>query len=928
MNSTPKSFPTINLGRVSPSKSSPFYSLKSSPLIEQTSESASPPSLSLNSEVSASGEKQEEYFEMVDYTTASHWERLTSLLEEIFSDWFKEKENLPNSPISLKEELETQSIMSEVSKTEPNCKLDYLFDTNQHEKLVKYLTVDDQNYGVHYYQFHKDNNSKNSNSPNLKENIPNIPGFAAPEYETMVDGTFLPFSIPHSVLSRDLGQEDPFYLIHRWTGLTHFILLYPTSFSFNSHSNFSSYFIHEKIDPKSVNMMDQSSGPCFLPKKISPTISRSLISAGVLAFQHLDLYGVPILVPSGSSWRLLVTGYLHLPPQTWQPQASKVTSGFDEELDFEIQMKIRSFHTHQVPNYLIHQSKGILQFFRENFQFMSPNSSHFLTDLARNLNDIHTTPNRLNARSAITGYDLDGSLQGKALISAEITYSLDIPTDMGWNDVESILSPHPKPRAQYTPHIPGSFPTALSRPSSLAWGPSCDPLKAIFLLTQFPQSSHSFVDPHSPDLDFHPSQATSFSIACQFHHKHSEWALLTAVLKDAVNCWPLEQDNSFVFQMEGENPFSFTSTSRQDSSNGRDSLGLRDDAILEPASPQQYRGSILETSGHSNWNRYSMVDIDVIFSMLDGLFNSSFDIGESSPSNSKPPKPQDLPLLLQQSRAVPYQSLLHKLFYQCLASTSNASDFRSPNLRSFLKATWNQFLSKIRNYWENKKMIPGIQKDDSSHDIDHRYCIIHQKLSMLNYCIYREKQYNSYKDPNKDSDFKVAKSLREMALSPEAIGPNSVTNSLNENNLSMGSPIHTTSVGSIEKTEPKSISIPKPKKSIPIHASASSNISASHRDSFAAESFVNLQVPSSFDSFVSPNLNGSCSPPESLATLVHQKFSRNLAGSPDSAALLDPDVREGGLHKLEGVMLLCGTDEIWVPRTQVNHQNNYFLLIV
>ena len=93
-------------------------------------------------------------------------------------------------------------------------------------------------------------------------------------------------------------------------------------------------------------------------------------------------------------------------------------------------------------------------------------------------------------------------------------------------------------------------------------------------------------------------------------------------------------------------------------------------------------------------------------------------------------------------KASPNQSLLHHLAIRLVGF---ADDVQS------LALFWLAFLKEVRQAFEKKRKLPGV--DDNGPDFDN--CLIYQKLQMLNVCINGGKPHNDGDDKPRESEMKL-----------------------------------------------------------------------------------------------------------------------------------------------------------------------------
>ncbi|KAI9296473.1 hypothetical protein K502DRAFT_174597 [Neoconidiobolus thromboides FSU 785] len=335
----------------------------------------------------------------------------------------------------------------------------------------------------------------------------------------------------------------------------------------------------------------------------------------------------------------------------------------------------------------------------------------------------------------------------KLYISGEFLYQINIPSDPKWSEIKMSYCQKPKNLGQ-TKSKNGSISKRISFGTviettlqnslsfidkevhidnhNLQWGPTCDPLRSFQILASFPQSEYS------SDLELTPSIASYIHIYAQFREPKEEWLLLSRNLKDIINSWS-DSDSNFMFSMENE----------------------------EISHVRRNSNTSINISSPLNYSKYSISKLTE--KIIHSLFNEvtytctkSVNFRKSSNLDDVLSTPY-LAFNFFSSRAVPYQSFLWKLIYNCLIMVSTSDDYKKLDLNSILRAAWNEIVRMLRSYWENKTIIPNVNTphNEGKYEVDLRFNILHQKISMLNYCIDRSNK-NFFQTPKNKNKIKEA----------------------------------------------------------------------------------------------------------------------------------------------------------------------------
>lgn len=406
-----------------------------------------------------------------------------------------------------------------------------------------------------------------------------------------------------------------------------------------------------------------------------------------------------------------------------------------------------------------------------------------------------------NLNSNFQGIPSDIYLGNKFYISAEFWYSLKLPSDPNWHVTKQSLTQKAPPNATHninSPNIsspksslfrrlslsgplenflPANFNNPSNEPifpTSLPWGPTCDPLKSLELLASFPQSEYSV------DLELNPSIASHLHLFPIFSSVKDEWVLLTKFLKEIINSLP-ELDSNIMFHMDQDHE-NEVDDHILDRKNGFNALNFEDLSIYT-------NFTLLKLFGENN-------------QLNNEIFNKKNSAEEVFSAHY-------LGSNLFSSSGVPHKSFLWTLIETNLLITSSFEDTKRTDFYTLLKSTWLEVLKIIRNYWENHQIIPNINtsSENSKFEVDLRFNLLNQKLAMLNYCSTRMKEQNSFlkeekrylngeKDSNPTSSLPNLKyhnkrdtssfreSFKKSQLSRNSVSPTSYQDWYNEENHS------------------------------------------------------------------------------------------------------------------------------------------------
>ncbi|KAF9951615.1 Rab3 GTPase-activating protein catalytic subunit, partial [Modicella reniformis] len=483
------------------------------------------------------------------------------------------------------------------------------------------------------------------------------------------------------------GQEH--HILHRWTALTHILVLSPAS---NTDSTI--------IDLGNAKL---------------------LLSSFAIAFQNTGC-NIPVFVPTGQTKNKTYTG-LSMQPLLSHTRDSEL--GLEETAeDQAIEVRFNTVVVPYPPAYYTNLS-GILDLFIERMGIE-------------------------NELAAMEG-GLSGSegcsqeVKEQIYVSALFSYQLDNRYDDEWRQWSDA--------ADGSERRPDEGPSTGSIPR-LPVGPIQDPLKSLQLVARF-ASAPSTVYLDSKNLtEMDASLANIWIMKALF--KTDDSALMCGILEDVISSWSIE---------------SSTGSDKNRSSEKEQSSYV---SLLQKGA-RIIQGSVV------------MVDIVDVENIVKDLF--------SKPSHSLPSQPlttnarhsrrssessvervvsaAELGLHFRHATTVPQGSFLWRMLQHLVDVMSPNSHITYPtSFMGFLKVLWADLLKQLSEHWDKKEMIPWVQvlKEPANersegvdstpdHDksdppdmeanlpsIDLRFNLLHQKLSMINCCIARDRAIRQEND--------------------------------------------------------------------------------------------------------------------------------------------------------------------------------------
>ncbi|KAG0088466.1 Rab3 GTPase-activating protein catalytic subunit [Podila epicladia] len=627
-----------------------------------------------------------ENFEFIDYTTSGPWERFITQIEDSLRSWGLVNQSLGIfDPSTTLEPEPTDKAKDEACKRsrtpDVDSNQDQLSSSNGVYQLKEMLSLDDATYAFSYH-YH----------PAMAKLASGLDG---------VDLEFLPIKLD--------GVHH--HSLHRWTALTHFLVISPVTISDIFASSMAS---------ASSAIIDLSS-------------AKLLLSSFAVAFQNTGC-NIPIFVPTGQPWNLTFTG-LSIQPELHQLQQSQPGAVLENKEDDQ-GIEVR-FNTVLVPYPPVQQTylPGILDFFIQRMSIEDPEpvgtpgshsqvlkaliqvSALFSYDL---VNWYDEDWRRWRAVSDSVGDELQAS-------NTKNRVGQEVPDDaaMNMDDIKS-----------------ESRSTPLTQTPVLPFGPVQDPLESLRLYARFASAPSSLYLDNRDFSDMDACNANIWVIRATF--KSDDAGILSGILEETIASWSSETSK----------------TSYRGNNSGSGGRSQRDPAY----------GALLDKGARLIHGTITMVDTIDVDNIIDTLFEQSLNSTASTTSSlpmspmkqdkkSRPYTAAELGLLFRHATTVPYHSFLWKMIQHLLDVISPNSDISyATSVMGFLKVLWSELLKKLYQHWEDSRLIPLVDiygegychqmrtNSDATEDeqekkpvaIDLRYNLLHQKLSMLNCCIARQ----------------------------------------------------------------------------------------------------------------------------------------------------------------------------------------------
>jgi hypothetical protein len=664
-----------------------------------------------------------ENFEFIDYTTSGPWERFITQIEESLRLWgLVDKKLGVFDPVAIA----AQQPAADVDNSSPSSPTAHAH-SGSHDRLKsqknqqsyqvrEMLSLDDATYALSYH-YH----------PAKAKIAEGVEG---------IDLDFLPNTLE--------GVQH--HHLHRWTSLTHVLIISPVTISDIFASTMSSSTGSVIVDLNSAKL---------------------LLSSFAIAFQNTGC-AIPVFVPTGQPWDLTFMG-LMIQSQLSAPPLGEATivgdsetflymDEYDEEFEDDQGIEVR-FNTFVVPYPPIHYStfSGITDLFIRKMEIKDTTeiltlgnhsqrikeqifiTALFCYDLVNWHDEDWKRWSQPDEKHKKGGRGIDGDLvddDGPTMNTPEASMNME---DI--NTGSRTLSTLPIP----------IFP----------FGPVQDPLRSMRLLARFGRRlcKHSRSNTALPGHDYTnlmlritTSVATAPSslyldnrtiadmdASCaniwilQAAFRDDDYGILGAIMEDAIASWSSEAAN-----------------------NGRDDRDSEKD--------QSYRDSLLNKGAKLIQGAISMVDTVDVENILDALFDPQL---PPAPSRSTAKKADgcvrlipasELGLQFRHASTVPYNSFLWRMIQYLLDVISPNSEISyATSVMGFMKVLWSELLKQFFTRWENNQLIPLVDIYGECHQgtplatesfnqdqekkpvaIDLRYNLLHQKLTMLNCCIARQ----------------------------------------------------------------------------------------------------------------------------------------------------------------------------------------------
>ncbi|KAG0340173.1 Rab3 GTPase-activating protein catalytic subunit [Podila humilis] len=634
-----------------------------------------------------------ENFEFIDYTTSGPWERFITQIEDSLRSWGLVNQSLgvfdaPAAPVETSPEEHTSTTTGDKSTTDSSQN-----SPSSPEKSYQFkemLSLDDATYAFSYH-YH----------PARAKVACGFDG---------IDLEFLPIKLD--------GIHH--HSLHRWTSLTHFLVISPVTISDIFASSMASV---------SSSIIDLSS-------------AKLLLSSFAIAFQNTGC-SIPVFVPTGQPWNLTFTGLsiqqehsqLYQQPLQQHQQADTGVNMQQEDIDDEQGIEVR-FNTVLIPYPPVQQTylPGILDIFIQRMGIEDPEPAKAHGSYSEKLKSLIQV-SALFSYDLVNWYDEDWRWWKSSTESANDSM-------LGASDMGPLGQNELSKDIMNMDDIKIESRTASSLPTPvLPFGPVQDPLESLRLYARFaPAPCAVYLD----NRNFSNMDACNANIwVLRAAFKRDDVGILSGILEEAIASW-----SSDVLK-----------NSRRTGNSGRSD----EDTIYGPLLS---KGAQMI---HDNITLVDTVDVDnIIESIFDmTLEDTSPSVTRSGPqitSLSKASKRDrlltaaELGLQFRHATTVPYQSFLWKMVQHLLSVISPNSEISyATSVIGFLKVLWSELLKKLYQHWEESQLVPlidiygceytnSLESTSSDHDelerkpvaIDLRYNLLHQKLSMLNCCIARQ----------------------------------------------------------------------------------------------------------------------------------------------------------------------------------------------
>ncbi|KAF9982527.1 Rab3 GTPase-activating protein catalytic subunit [Mortierella antarctica] len=486
--------------------------------------------------------------------------------------------------------------------------------------------------------------------------------------------------------------------LHRWTALTHILVLSP-------------------IPDASTHIIDLGT-------------AKLLLSSFAIAFQNSGC-NVPVFVPTGLPKNKTYTG-LSIQPQLLHARDSEL--GLEETAeDQAIEVRFNTVLVPYPPAQYTNLS-GILDLFIERMGIEDEydGSSAGVDDTE----------------------EYSQATKEQIYVSGLFSYQHDKWVDSGdeWRQWSGTSSAEGRRSEEDT----------STQEPSLPFGPVQDPLKAFQLVARFASAPSTVYLDSKNFTEMDASQANIWLLTASF--RTDDYGILCGILEDVIASWSMEATSSL-------------------------RVSSKDQGSSDKV--QHSYGSLLRKGARIIQGTIAMVDAVDVLNIVQALCPiSAQTLGEATPtiptqsgqrhaastnrSSTRVVCAEELSLHFRHATIVPYNSFLWKMIKHLVDVVSPDSHITYPtSFMGFIKAVWTEVIKELENYWEKGEMIPWVDvysasiSDSTDADeatpadsdlgspqqkprieaIDLRFNLMHQKLSMINCCIARERRQNQTHPP-------------------------------------------------------------------------------------------------------------------------------------------------------------------------------------
>ncbi|KAI8994549.1 Rab3 GTPase-activating protein catalytic subunit-domain-containing protein [Pilobolus umbonatus] len=492
------------------------------------------------------------------------------------------------------------------------------------------------------------------------------------------------------------SNQQFYHPLHRWTGQNRLLIIKPVQ------------------DPSRNRLLNLGKSVVDLFQ------AKHLISACAIAFQNTGC-SVPVFVPIGQSRYDMYMGYMLVTGQRGNPL---------DETEERFNMSITSS-----PKFDMSPLKSVKDLFFQK--------------LSRRRED----------------YGKSGEVNDNVFMSAVYTYNLKNWFDENWKNSDDDLG-HSKKKMErrFSDDFDAWEGDTMEHGGSiqrLPFGPSNDPLRTLTLTAIFPLTEYAVSDDDNHELNMDALSAEHWEISKEFTPISQQKLPLSRLIEQTVNTWIKDPSNhQYLAPYDNNN----------------------DDDSLFNDNPRAMRNLYIPQPSYTNTNEMTRMmseegdQITVIKSeQVEDIIAKLFHPYSKMPryemmtddEQSLFYSTQKLGLRLRTSSSVPYKSFLWNMLFYSLdvlsQNISNQDKHNAIDYMGFLRIIWQEVLRKIRWHWENLVPIPDLNpylyensstQKDGLLGIDLRFNILHQKISMVNCCIYRKLQ-NAPQNGDTELDVKV-----------------------------------------------------------------------------------------------------------------------------------------------------------------------------